>query len=330
MKLIPSLVLILFAFVSAASHAKYQAPSAKTPITPGDRIENLYPQQLSKPYILQRLTNNVYWVSSHGYNAMFYVGKEGVLLFDPLEGGAGENVLSAIKAVTPLPITGLVYSHYHLDHIGDASVVLNSNNKMKIYATKTTTEHAKKYGGVPLPTEVISEPNGEFTFEGVRIELHTPPQGHTDDDTIFFIPSESVVHFVDMINPDQMPYLNFAGVQDFNAYQENLKFLLTLDWNLMNAGHGNIGTKEDVIFVLSYIEELKAAVKGTFGKIKSFSFQDPDYNHQRAVLVYKAAIVEEILPEFEKKYGHYYGFKEAFPAQVSVILGELQLYGTVE
>ena len=40
-------------------------------------------------------------------------------LFDAPE-GRGKYLLQAIRDVTPLPVTALVYSHYHVDHIGDS------------------------------------------------------------------------------------------------------------------------------------------------------------------------------------------------------------------
>ncbi len=321
------IILGLVSLLTLTAQAHYHPPSAEIPIKPGDRIENLYPEQLAQPYLLQRLTENSYWVSVQGYSALFYVGDEGVLVLDPLGPGKGEGLLSAIQSVTDLPITALVYSHYHLDHIGDAPVIVNSNKDMKIYASQTTAEHAHFYNELPIPTEVIAEPKGQFTFENITIEMHTPAKGHSDDDSIIYIPSESVVQFVDMINPDQMPYLNFAGVEDFNAYQNNLKDLLNLDWTFMNAGHGNVGTKKDVRFVLTYIDELKQAISATFGTIKPIDYHDPNYNHQRAVELYKKAVTEAIRPQFEKKYGDYYGFEQAFPVQVGVVLNHLQLYG---
>src|SRR5437867_3462825 len=107
-----SALFILSSVLVTASHAHYHPPSAEKALNPGDRIENLYPEQLAQPYLLQRLTNNTYWASVHGYAALFYVGKEGVLVLDPLGPGAGEGLLAAIKSVTDLPITALVYSHY--------------------------------------------------------------------------------------------------------------------------------------------------------------------------------------------------------------------------
>jgi glyoxylase-like metal-dependent hydrolase (beta-lactamase superfamily II) len=308
-------------------HEHYVSPSAQTPIAPGDRIANLYPEQLAKPYLLQKLTPHMYWASVHGYNALFYVGKEGVLVVDPLSDGAGKGLLQAIRSVTNLPITGLVYTHFHLDHIGDAKVIVDSGKNIKIYGSKTTAENVKRFGQVPEVTNIVAEPTGQFVFENTVVQMITPPHGHSDDNSMIYFPSEKVVQYVDMINPDQMPYLNFAGVQDLNAYKDNLNQLLTLDWTLMNAGHGNVGTKDDVRFVLTYISELETAIRSTFGTIKPITYHDASYNHQRASERYKAAVTAAIRPQFEKKYGTMYGFNEAFPVQVGVVLTNLQLYG---
>ncbi len=312
--------------------ANYQPASSIDPLPPGGRIENLYPSQIDDPYILQRLTGASFWVSVQGYNALFYVGDEGVLVVDPLGHGAGEGLLAAIREVTDLPITGLVYSHYHLDHIEDAavfaSVTLAQEAPLKIYASSTTADHIRTYGDrVQQVTEVIAEPFGSFTFENTRVEMHTPAHGHSDDNSMIYLPKEGILHYVDMINPDQMPYLNFAGVQDFNAYQRNLHEALALDWQFLNAGHGNIGTKEDIYFVLNYIAELRSAINTALNDISSGPFHDPQYNHVRAYEQYSHAVIEKIKPMFVEKYGDYYAFEDGFSSHVKTVLGNIELYG---
>ena len=59
---------------------------------------------------------------------MFYVGEKGVLLFDPVE-NAGEKILKAILEVTKLPVTTIVYSHAHADHISSAPVIVEASKR---------------------------------------------------------------------------------------------------------------------------------------------------------------------------------------------------------
>src|ERR1700678_1298202 len=103
--------------------AEYVEPSATEPIKPGQRVSHLFPRAVMEEYVLQRVTERVWWVTRQFYGSLFYVGKRGVLLFDcPL--GAADATLAAIASVTSLPVTAVVYSHFHADHVGGARGVV--------------------------------------------------------------------------------------------------------------------------------------------------------------------------------------------------------------
>src|SRR5690554_3623710 len=66
--------------------ATYVEPSATKPIKPEDKIDNLFARNMEQPYVLQRLTDRSYFFQRFFYSTTFYVGDEGVLLFDAPEG----------------------------------------------------------------------------------------------------------------------------------------------------------------------------------------------------------------------------------------------------
>src|SRR6202034_2755845 len=70
-------------------------------IKPGQRVSHLFPRAVMDEYVLQRVTERVWWVSRHFYGSLFYVGKRGVLLLDPFLGG-GDAARAAIASVAPL------------------------------------------------------------------------------------------------------------------------------------------------------------------------------------------------------------------------------------
>lgn len=112
-------------------NATYVAPSATTVLAPDAKIGQLFTLNSTRPYILQRLTKRTYWFSSGHYATTFYVGSRGVLLFDPLE-GHGAQILQAIAEVTKLPVTAVVYSHDHADHIADAAIIRDASARCDV------------------------------------------------------------------------------------------------------------------------------------------------------------------------------------------------------
>ena len=74
----------------------------------------------AKGYRLQRLGRNLYMVTDNAYQSMFLIYEGGVVVVDAPPSYAA-LIPKAIAQVTDRPITHLVYSHEHKDHIGGAA-----------------------------------------------------------------------------------------------------------------------------------------------------------------------------------------------------------------
>ncbi|MCZ6613566.1 MAG: MBL fold metallo-hydrolase, partial [Thaumarchaeota archaeon] len=78
----------------------------------------------SKGYLVQELGepgSGLYWLTEGTYHAMFLTTGEGVIVVDAPP-SIGQKLLDGIKEVTNEPITHVIYSHTHADHIGAASM----------------------------------------------------------------------------------------------------------------------------------------------------------------------------------------------------------------
>src|SRR5712671_6769074 len=73
----------------------------------------------AKGYRLQRLGRNLYMVTENAYQSMFLVHESGVVVVDAPPSHAA-LIPKAIAEVTDKPITHIIYSHSHADHIGGA------------------------------------------------------------------------------------------------------------------------------------------------------------------------------------------------------------------
>ena len=311
---------------SSTVNASYVEPSAEKIISPSDKLNNLFERNMSQPYILQKIGERTYYVQRYFYSTTFYVGDKGVLLFDAPE-GRGKYLLQAIRDVTPLPVTALVYSHYHVDHIGDSPFWNDEAKKegvnLRIIASKATAEKMQFMNSrLPVATQVLSKKDDQFKFEKQTIELHRfVKAGHTDDHSVWLLKQEKVAHSPDLLNPDQLPMMGFAVSDTLVYHDSNLRQVEMLDWKYFIGGHGNIGSHDDFKFQRQFLNDLrdttiKVRKEESFGK-----FMNKTANtHADFARAQREAIIKKVTEVLRPKYGHMYGYDASMPANIEMAI----------
>jgi len=256
------LFLTVFALSSevnaTTSQFTYKAASPTVAAVNLQKVEGGHLERFQMPFQIQRLSDNVYWVSVAYYNVTVLVGKESVLLIDaPI--GRGKQILEAIKTITNKPLSTIVYSHAHSDHIGDAGVILGElrNNDVDLYATEEVRDELVAHKmSMPAPTRIVSD---RINFEGHYLKINNTLVGHTPDNTVFLIEDgdRKILHAVDIVHPDQLEFRNFSLAQDPIVFQNDLETLMRMDWDVMVTGHNNLAYKEDVKFIQDYIADIR-------------------------------------------------------------------------
>ncbi|EOK2627606.1 MBL fold metallo-hydrolase [Escherichia coli] len=311
---------------SSTVNASYVEPSAGKIISPSDKLNNLFERNMSQPYILQKIGERTYYVQRYFYSTTFYVGDKGVLLFDAPE-GRGKYLLQAIRDVTPLPVTALVYSHYHVDHIGDSPFWNDEAKKegvnLRIIASKATAEKMQFMNSrLPVATQVLSKKDDQFKFEKQTIELHRfVKAGHTDDHSVWLLKQEKVAHSPDLLNPDQLPMMGFAVSDTLVYHDSNLRQVEMLDWKYFIGGHGNIGSHDDFKFQRQFLNDLrdttiKVRKEESFGKFMNKTAN----NHADFARAQREAITKKVTEVLRPKYGHMYGYDASMPANIEMAI----------
>ncbi|MDX8090201.1 MBL fold metallo-hydrolase [Escherichia coli] len=311
---------------SSTVNASYVEPSAEKIISPSDKLNNLFERNMSQPYILQKIGERTYYVQRYFYSTTFYVGDKGVLLFDAPE-GRGKYLLQAIRDVTPLPVTALVYSHYHVDHIGDSPFWNDEAKKegvnLRIIASKATAEKMQFMNSrLPVATQVLSKKDDQFKFEKQTIELHRfVKAGHTDDHSVWLLKQEKVAHSLDLLNPDQLPMMGFAVSDTLVYHDSNLRQVEMLDWKYFIGGHGNIGSHDDFKFQRQFLNDLrdttiKVRKEESFGKFMNKTAN----NHADFARAQREAIIKKVTEVLRPKYGHMYGYDASMPANIEMAI----------
>jgi glyoxylase-like metal-dependent hydrolase (beta-lactamase superfamily II) len=239
-------------------------PPAPAMAIPDGYVEPIPPLP-SKGYLLKELAQGVYFFSNGVYNTMFIVTPEGVVLFDPIR-GSGPLLKKAMKEVTAFPVKIMIYTHPHLDHIGDASLFAEG---AKIIAHQETQKLLRRYRDPsrPVPQITFGE-KSVIELGGVRVEMIYPGDGHGKGNIMVYLPQKKILMFVDVATPKAVPFKNFSTV-DIYGQVVGLKRALQLDFETYVAGHlYRPGKRSEMEEVLKYYLASKRANAEAMRRVK--------------------------------------------------------------
>lgn len=149
-----------------------------------------------------------------GVNVGLVVGPEGALVIDtgssPEQGAA---IRAAAEAVAGVPVTAVVVTHWHYDHLfglaGFTGVASFGHENLTAWLSRPEAHHDAAELSVD-PTSLVA-PNTTFALAkvidagGRRVEaLHFGP-AHTDGDVVVFVPDAGVVFVGDLLESADDP-----------------------------------------------------------------------------------------------------------------------------
>ncbi|HBS38742.1 MAG TPA: MBL fold metallo-hydrolase [Rhodobacteraceae bacterium] len=106
---------------------------------------------------IHKLSDNVF--TAVGYaasNVHFLVGEAGIVLIDTTETTqAAENILSDFRAISNLPITTIIYTHSHRDHISGAKVFAEGRDVEVIASDNFTSDLVGVDQSRPAPNKAL-------------------------------------------------------------------------------------------------------------------------------------------------------------------------------
>jgi glyoxylase-like metal-dependent hydrolase (beta-lactamase superfamily II) len=236
------------------------------------------PIDINKGYNSSEIGDKVYCVTDGIYQALFIVTGKGVVVVDAPP-SLGKNILKAIAEVSTEPVTQVIYSHSHADHIGSAS---QYPANAEFIASAGTAEELRKFnnnkglvpygtfvGGFPVPNPTKTFRDSLVLHVGNKVIklLHINGPAHSMDDVIIWLPKEKIAMLVDVIFPGWVPFEQVAYCQDFNGYLAIQDYLLGLPFNILVAGHySKLGTRQDVLNNVAYVSDLIRNITEAFQK----------------------------------------------------------------
>ena len=118
----------------------------------------------------------------------------------------------------------------------------------------------------PLP-DIVYRDRMTITLGGSRVELMHPGPAHSDDMTVLLFPEQRSAMAVDFLNVKRLPSTLYH--YPIPQYVDAIAKVQALDFDIMIPGHGNLGTKADLIPYVKFLRALDAAVASGIAKGKS-------------------------------------------------------------
>ena len=211
----------------------------------------------AKGYRTEYLGGGAYMVTDNGYNSMFLVYETGVVVVDAPPSYAA-LLLAAIRAVTDKPVTHMIYSHSHADHIGGTLAL----GKVPVIIAQEETKRllAEAHDpNRPLPTLTFKD-RYMLKVGSRTIQLSYPGYGHSPGNILIHVPGAKVLMVIDTVFPGWMPWRRLALAQDITGLFRIMHEIEGMDFDKLVGGHvERWGTKADVTQQLEFMNDLKAA-----------------------------------------------------------------------
>lgn len=225
-------------------------------------------QQVPQPLAaLTRLAEDTYMWTYSGYNSLFIVTDEGVIVTDPISlfnPRAADLYKAAIQSVTDRPVRYVIYSHDHADHITGGAVFADT---AQFVSHRLAQEKIARRTDprTPVPTIVFDD---RFSLElgGKRIELYYTGRNHSDNSIVLLYHPHRLLFAVDFIPVNQVLWRDLQDAYP-EEWVESLRWIeRNLDFDLLVPGHGPLGSKDNVRLVREYIEDLMFWVRTARGQ----------------------------------------------------------------
>lgn len=216
-----------------------------------------------KGYFVTEIADGIYWLVGSGYQTMFVTTGEGVIAVDAPQ-PIGEKYVDAITETTDEPITHMIYSHYHQDHVGVAGQIFPDGITYIGHQETTNVLERENDPNRPAPN-ITFDDTYTLTVGDKTLEMYYIGNYHSGGDILILVPDQKVAMLVDLLRPGITPYMAFARTPDIDQYLQTHDTLQELDFDVLISGHTNLlATKEHINtnkqFTLDVMENAKTAL----------------------------------------------------------------------
>jgi len=238
------------------------------------------PQPSVDNLTVEKVKDNLFVVRGGGGNTAVFVTATGVTLVDTKNPGWGQPLLDKVKTLTDKPVTRVINTHTHYDHVsgnvalpGTVEIIAHENTQKlmtemnPVSGLGTTPNVFKDNPGKGMPKRTFKD---KLTIGAGadQINLYYFGPAHTGGDAFVEFPALRVMHVGDTFPNKGLPIMDKSndgsGVEYANTITKAVNGVPNVDW-LIN-GHTPAQTtpaemKEFAEFVREFVTTIQAAKK---------------------------------------------------------------------
>jgi cyclase len=252
--------------------------------------------QQPQPLTIEKVKDNLYVIMGGGGNTAAYIIDKGVVIVDTKLANYGQPILDKVKSVTDKPITHIINTHTHGDHVGSneffpaaVEIVAQENTAANMVKMPIFQDPAKKHG---LADRTFKD---RLTLLAGKesIDLYYFGRAHTSGDAFIVFRDLRVMHAGDAFSGQTTP------IMDVNNGGSGVEYPATLakaaagikNVETVIPGHSAVTNWQGFLdygeFMTSFVTSVQASAKA--GKTAELALTDyavPEkfkgYNMQRA------------------------------------------------
>lgn len=241
-------------------------------------------------------------------NAGFVETADSVVVIDALGSPAlARELLRQIRLITPKPVSHVLLTHYHADHVYGLQVFKEAG------ATIVAERHGQEYLNsetaalrlqasrtdlapwIDAQTHLVAadrwiDSDLDLTIGGTRFQLRRVGPSHTEDDVAIFLPGERVLFAGDLVFRGRVPYV---GQADSKHWIAALEQLLAMDAAVIVPGHGpeSRQPREDITLTRDYLVFLRKAMGDAARNMDPFeeAYARTDWSRFKGLPLFEAA-----------------------------------------
>ena len=227
-------------------------------------------QQGPKVIEVEKVKDNLFMLKGGGGNTAVFVTANGVTVVDAKNPGWGQPILDKIKELTPKPVTLLINTHTHGDHVSGnvdfpatVDIVVQENTKTNMEKMPIFKESAGRGMAKRTFKDKMTLGNGKD-----RVDLYYFGRGHTNGDAWIVFPELRVVHAGDIFSGKNLPLLDMnnggSGVEIGDTLAKAHAGIKNVDTII--TGHSTLMKWDDLAeyaqFNKDFLRDVRAAAMG--------------------------------------------------------------------